>query len=191
MVEKDLFDRGLSFEDYIKKMSDLKDITEEIYSKLVINDDIKKEIRKRIEKYGTMNVLCVTEPFCGDSACNLPIVKKIFEEENVNLRIFIRSLNSYLEEKLYSRGIKKIPVFIFYDSEFKEISIWIERPKKAYELIDKWKSEHPEYEKLKNSKDKRDKNNLNRIYRELVNYMKENYISYLWKETALEILNLI
>lgn len=82
-------------------------------------------------------------------------------------------------------------MFIFYDSNFKEISLWVERPGKANELIEGWKKHHPEYEGLKGSERKEDKDRLKRLYRDLVNYIKVNYISYLWKETVLEILYLI
>ncbi len=189
MINKERFERGfLDYKDYIKSLSSLRPLAEEIYDRIKLDEKLKEVIEDKIKKFGFINILCVAEPYCEDSACNIPVVNKLFENNRASLRIFIRSLNPDIEEKLYERGIKKIPTFIFYDGEFKEISVWIERPKRADELIKKWKEEHPEFERLKKSNKKEDIVKIKELHKEFLNFIKEKYIEFLWKETVKEII---
>jgi len=191
MISKHIFEKGLLYHEYLENMRELREITEDIENSLIIEEEIRKVVYKKVNKRKFINILCIAEPFCGDSACNLPIVKKLFDIENTALRIFIRSLNPDIENILFKRGVKKIPVFVFYDSDFNEIATWIERPQKAHILIEDWKKKNSEFEKLKNSRNINDMLKFKSMYRELVNFMKTNYINSLWKETAKEILSLL
>ena len=47
------------------------------------------------------------------------------------------------------RGIKNIPVFTFFDSEFREIDTWVERSQEAHARMVQWREENPVYEAIR------------------------------------------
>jgi len=189
MINKERFVRGFLYKEYLERLDELREISEGIYKNVVVDDEIRNLVMDRVSKYDKIYIACIAEAHCRDSACNIPVVKRLFEFENVDIRIFMRSLNPDMERELYRRGIKKIPVFVFYNKNFDELFLWIEKPKKADEIIEKWKREHPGFERLKNSDKKDDKLVFKEINRNFLNFLKENYIKFLWRETAIEILS--
>ncbi|PJA96477.1 MAG: thioredoxin family protein [Ignavibacteriales bacterium CG_4_9_14_3_um_filter_34_10] len=87
--------------------------------------------------------MVITEPWCGDSAQNLPFIYEISKlNENIQLKIIYRDKNLDIMD-LYltdgkSRSIPKLVVF----SEFgDELFQWGPRPVELVNQIDKWKSE--------------------------------------------------
>lgn len=54
MIDKRLFNSGLSFEEYIKRMSDLKDMTQEIYEKLTLDSDLERKVKSKLKNIKTL-----------------------------------------------------------------------------------------------------------------------------------------
>lgn len=84
-----------------------------------------------------LNVVVIAEPWSGDVLYNLPPLLVLAELKGWNVRIFLRDDNRELIEDYKKDGIYlSIPVFVFYDDQFKEIDAWIERPAIATKMID-------------------------------------------------------
>lgn len=84
-----------------------------------------------------LKVLVIAEPWSGDVLYNLPVLVALAESFGWQLRIFRRDENLVLMEHYKKEGIYlSIPVFIFYDKDFRELAHWIERPQVATQLID-------------------------------------------------------
>lgn len=89
-------------------------------------------------------VLVMTEPWCGDSLMTLPILARIVEAApSFDLRIVVRSESPELDSAYRARNIANIPVFTFFDADFREVGTWVERPRAAHEQIARWRAEHP------------------------------------------------
>jgi Thioredoxin len=87
-----------------------------------------------------LNVLVLAEDWCGDVIDNLPILGRIATESGrLNLRVFLRDQNLDLIDQYLNRGeFRSIPVFVFFDDQFKEIGRFIERP----ESVTQRRAEH-------------------------------------------------
>ncbi len=77
-----------------------------------------------------LNVLVIAEDWCGDVINNLPILGRLAAESGkLNLRVFLRDQNPDLMDQYLNQGqFRSIPVFAFFDEQFREIGRFIERP---------------------------------------------------------------
>src|SRR5207249_364468 len=73
---------------------------------------------------------------CGDVIANLPVLGRITRESGkLDVRIFLRDQNDDIMQRYLNQGkYKSIPVFVFFDQDFKELGHWIERPASVTEL---------------------------------------------------------
>ena len=84
-----------------------------------------------------VRVVVIAEPWSGDVLYNLPALLALAESQDWQVRIFRRDENLALIEPYKKDGIYlSIPVFIFFDEEFRELAHWIERPQIATKTID-------------------------------------------------------
>jgi len=77
-----------------------------------------------------LRVLVLAEDWCGDVVANLPILGRLAKEvPTLDVRIFYRDQNLDLMERWLNQGkYQSIPVFVFFDENFRELGHWIERP---------------------------------------------------------------
>ncbi len=116
-----------------------------------------------------LKVMVIAEPWSGDTLYNLPVLVQMTAVKGWDVRVFRRDghpelMQQYLKDGLY----KSIPVFVFYDKNFKEIGHWIERPAKATQTI--------EEESLKLRRRLREENRADwrdEAYRELIAMLKQ------------------
>jgi hypothetical protein len=81
--------------------------------------------------------MVIAEDWSGDVLYNLPVLFRMATEAGWNVRIFKRDSHPdlilpYRKDGLYH----SIPVFVFFDENFKEIGNWVERPALATKVID-------------------------------------------------------
>ena len=90
------------------------------------------------DRPGKLNVLVLTEDWCGDALTNFPVLAKMVEGlPNVEMRVFLRDRNPDLMDQYLNRGIfKSIPVFVFFDGDMKEVARFVERPPKITEYVE-------------------------------------------------------
>jgi hypothetical protein len=99
-------------------------------------------------------VSVMTEAWCSDCLMNLPILMRIVEAApGFDLRVFGRAQSPDLDAAYRRRGITTIPVFTFFDAEFREIGTWVERPRAAHDQLARWRAEHPAYDVIRNAPD--------------------------------------
>lgn len=84
-----------------------------------------------------IHVMVIAEPWSGDVMFNLPPLIRFAQAAQWQVRIFLRDsypdlIQPYLKDGLY----QSIPVFVFFDKNFKEMGNWIERPAIATKTID-------------------------------------------------------
>jgi hypothetical protein len=78
----------------------------------------------------TLNVLVLGEDWCGDVINNLPVLAGLAERSGkLNLRVFLRDQNlDIMDQYLKDGQHRSIPVFVFFDEEFRQLGVFIERP---------------------------------------------------------------
>ncbi|HEY7782961.1 MAG TPA: thioredoxin family protein [Ktedonobacterales bacterium] len=77
-----------------------------------------------------LNVLVLAEDWCGDVIDNLPILGQLAAASGkLNPRVFLRDQNPDLMDQFLNQGVhRSIPVFAFFDDQFREVGRFIERP---------------------------------------------------------------
>ena len=77
-----------------------------------------------------LHVLVLAEDWCGDVIDNLPVLGRLAAETGkLDLRIFLRDQNLDLMDQYLKQGqFRSIPVFAFFDEQFRDLGHFIERP---------------------------------------------------------------
>ena len=135
MVTKERFAQGMTFQQYLDQMNTNKDKFLETLAATHVTPQERTAFNDRGEK---LNVLVITEDWCGDALTNFPVLAKMVEgAPNVEMRVFLRDQNPDLMDQYLNRGIfKSIPVFVFFDRDMKEVARFIERPPKITEYME-------------------------------------------------------
>lgn len=111
----------------------------------------------RIEKHGILSsdlinalkglnkkiqILCITEGWCGDSAQILPYVALMCKENEsmIDFEIILRDTNPEWIDKYLTNGGRSIPIFVVFDEQGLELFHWGPRPNALMTEMKVWKS---------------------------------------------------
>jgi hypothetical protein len=84
--------------------------------------------------------MVLTEPWCGDSAQNLPYICKIAGcNPRIDLRILLRDQNLDIMDRYLTHGTRSIPKLVAFDESGMERFQWGPRPQAAVEVFRSWK----------------------------------------------------
>ena len=135
MVTKQRFAQGMTFQQYLEQMTTNKDKFLETMAATHVTPQDRAVFSDRGEK---LNVLVLTEDWCGDALTNFPVLARMVEgAPNVEMRVFLRDQNPDLMDQYLNRGLfRSIPVFVFFDADMKEVARFVERPPKITEYMD-------------------------------------------------------
>jgi len=135
MATKQRFAQGMTFQEYLDQMTTNKDKFMEALAAVRVAPEERATFAGRREK---LNVLVITEDWCGDALTNFPVLARMVEgAPNVEMRVFLRDRNPDLMDQYLNRGIfRSIPVFVFFDEEMQEVARFIERPPRITEFME-------------------------------------------------------
>ena len=135
MVTKQRFAQGMTFTQYIDQMTTNKDKFLEAMAAVHVRPQDRAVLASRGEK---LNVLVLTEDWCGDALTNFPVLARMVEGvPHVEMRVFLRDQSPDLMDQYLNRGLyRSIPVFVFFDEEMKEVARFVERPPKITEYME-------------------------------------------------------
>jgi hypothetical protein len=135
MVDQDFFLRGETITEFVQSM---RPETKGKFEQLLAEVSLSEEQKTRLARlpHG-IHVLVIAEDWSGDVLYNLPVLVRMAQEADWDVRVFRRDkypdlILPYRKEGIY----RSIPVFVFYDSDFNEIGHWIERPALATKMIE-------------------------------------------------------
>ncbi|WP_085991492.1 thioredoxin family protein [Oceanobacillus senegalensis] len=128
------FDKAISAETYIKSMKTNKEGLQYIYNQFVLPDD---EVFFEKVKAKNLRAIVLTEDWCGDAMLNVPILLKLSEKANIEVRMLLRDQNLELMDQYLTNGkSRSIPIFIFIDENGNEIAKWGPRAKEVQQFVD-------------------------------------------------------
>lgn len=135
-VTRERFEQGMTYDEYKAQMTRNRERLEENERTVELSTD---DIEFFASLPEPLNVLVITEDWCGDAIANVPILGRIAAESGkFNLRIFLRDQNPDLMDQYLNQGVhRSIPVFAFFDRQFRPIGHWIERPAVITEMQEK------------------------------------------------------
>jgi hypothetical protein len=134
MMDKDFFYSGETVEEFLGSLTELADKYHQQITEAQHSDDLLSSLKKLP---GDIRVMVIAEPWSGDVLYYFPVLVSLAEKTGWEVRIFRRDtypdlIIPYRKDGLYH----SIPVFVFYDADFKELVHWVERPKEATRVID-------------------------------------------------------
>lgn len=157
-VSAERFAQGMTVEQYKAQMTQNRDRFEENEAKASIRPEDREFFAAMPQP---LNVLVITEDWCGDALANVPVLAKLADATGkLNLRLFLRDKNldladSYLKEGKY----RSVPVFVFFDAQMNELGHFIERPARATAEMaadsQRLAEQHPELPDLREPLDQR------------------------------------
>ncbi len=99
------------------------------YNRVEIDGDVLKGIPP-------LKILVITEPWCGDSMAILPVIQKLFENHNSEIRVLLRDQNPELMDRFYKNGPRVIPLLFILDANGNYITKYGPRPEKAQAIFE-------------------------------------------------------
>lgn len=147
-VTKERFATGLTYDAYKAAMTRNRERVEANESRVTIDPETLRVFRTLPRP---LKVVVLAEDWCGDVIANLPVLGRLaVAVDTLDVRVFYRDQNLDLMERWLNQGkYQSIPVFAFFDEDFRELGHWIERPSSVTELRAKKRREifaaHPEF----------------------------------------------
>jgi selT/selW/selH-like putative selenoprotein len=131
-ISRERFEQGLSYSDYKAQMK----VNQERFLASESSAELDAADVAFFAGLPQLNVVVITEDWCGDAIANVPLLGRLAEASpNLNLRVFLRDQNLDIMDQYLKEGkYRSIPVFVFFDEDFRELGHWIETPKAIGEL---------------------------------------------------------
>jgi hypothetical protein len=139
------FQKGLTKDEYISSMTRNKEEMTSIYERFELTEDDKKKLEALQSK--KLRAIVLTEDWCGDAMLNNPVLLKVAEAANIEVRFVLRDQNLELMDQYLTNGTSRaIPIFIFIDQEGNEVGVWGPRAPEMQALVEKGRAELPDKE---------------------------------------------
>lgn len=120
-TEKQFFDEAISLEQYMDKMEKLKEHSFRIYEQFEVPQDDEFISLLKEKK---PNVLVITEDWCGDAMMNNPVLRKIAEAADLDVRAVYRDTDPELIDRHLTNGGRSIPVYLILDENGEVEAKW-------------------------------------------------------------------
>ncbi|MYL33632.1 thioredoxin family protein [Pontibacillus yanchengensis] len=135
------FDKGMTPQEYVSSMTKNQDNLMHVYNHFTLPED-----QRFFDKVKEQNlrVVVLTEDWCGDAMLNIPILLKISEQTNMDVRLLNRDENLELMDQYLTNGSSRaIPIFIFINEKGEEVAVWGPRAPELQQLVDNGRENLP------------------------------------------------
>lgn len=190
-MDQNRFERGYKAESYVNNLRNYRSLVKRLMDEAEADSSHAEALKETASSFDQpVRATMMTEDWCGDSACNTPILSDFFSKAGVPFRAFRGSEETELKEMYESEGDDHIPVVSLWDGNGNELCRWIEAPEAVQEKKDGWKAERPRFMELykKQKEDKEAAKQFAALYREFLETMAGWYEADMWSETTREIL---
>lgn len=117
-VDKETFSKGKPFTEYTDSPEFL-----EAYHQVSLSPE-DQEFFSSFK----LKVLCISEEWCKDCGREVPLIAYISDTAQWEMRVFKRDENPDLMDEYTTLGLRRIPVFVFFNTDFGEVGRFIEKP---------------------------------------------------------------
>ncbi|WP_271854270.1 thioredoxin family protein [Planococcus maritimus] len=143
MTEREYFEHAITLEKYMAQMESNQEKTYTIYEKFKLPDDTEFIDNLKQQR---VNILAITEDWCGDAMMVNPILRKLAEAGDLEVRCVYRDDNPELMDRYLTNGGKSIPKYIFLSESGEVMGSWGPRSPKVQQMVDEKKTKLPEKE---------------------------------------------
>jgi hypothetical protein len=126
-VDRARWEKGITYEAFKTAMTRNQERFAQNEGRVALDPETVRTFKSLPQR---LRVLVLAEDWCGDVVANLPILGRLAKEiPTLDVRVFYRDQNLDLMERWLNQGkYQSIPVFVFFDQDFRELGHWIERP---------------------------------------------------------------
>lgn len=137
-ISEQRFRQGQTYGEWKASMTRNRDQAEAQERRVRLTPEQLAPFRRR-----PLHVLAIGADWCPDVYGNLPVLARIAAEApEIELRVFDRDTNLDLIDQYLKEGkFRSIPVFAFFDKDWREVGVFIERPASVTELRAKKRAE--------------------------------------------------
>ena len=141
-TEQQYFDEGKRIADYMEEMSQLKEQSFAIYEKFEVPaDGFTDKLRA-----ANLHILTITEDWCGDAMLNNPIIRKVAEAADTEVRTFLRDADTDLIDRYLTNGGRAIPMYILLNDAGEVVGKWGPRAPELQQLVMEMRAALPDKE---------------------------------------------
>lgn len=141
MTLEQWFEKAMVPDDYIEGMTTNKESLLHIYDNFSPPEDAAFFQELQAKK---IRAIVLTEDWCGDAMLNVPILLRIAEKANMEVRMLLRDENLELMDQYLTNGkARSIPIFVFIDENGKEVGKWGPRAETVQQFVDESRSTLP------------------------------------------------
>lgn len=124
--------QGISWKQWMEQIDRNEEKFQFNYDDHKLDEADVEAIKGVVEKVGGITCLALGEAWCPDVVRGLPVMAKLAEAANIDLKVFFRDQNiDIMNEFLYKGEFQSIPTFVFYDKNGNKLGVWHERAQKA------------------------------------------------------------
>ena len=188
------FEDGKKAAEYLAELKNYRSLVRGLVDVAEADPDRVSALKTASATYSQpIRATAMTEDWCGDSACNLPVLSELFAAADIDFVVFHGSEYPELEKYYHDMDVDHIPVISLWDGDGKEIGRFVEQPKAITPLKNAWKSERPEFMELyaKRETDSDAARKFATMYRQLLEEMAGWYKGGKWKETTREVVEIL
>ena len=185
------FDRGLSYDSYVGQLRNYRSFVKKLMEHSIADSSRVEELRRLASRAaGPLRATAQSEDWCGDWACNGPVLNDAFNRAGIEFRVFRGSEHPEIKAYYEDDGDGHIPAVSIWDAGGKELARWIEAPASVSTMKDEWKAERPRFMELYRSKEgnAEAEKEFARMYRDFMDTMADWYAGGKWNDTLDEII---
>lgn len=139
-TEQQYFEEAISLNEYMEKMESHKDNSFQIYDQFHVPQD---DEFIALLKDKSPHILGITEDWCGDAMLNNPILRRVAEAANIDVRVVYRDQTLDLIDRYLTNNGRSIPVYLLLNQEGEVLSKWGPRAPKLQEYVMELRKELP------------------------------------------------
>lgn len=135
---KAYFEKALPYDEYVTLLEENLPLHQQHYRKFEISEEEAKEIKR----FKPLNIIVLTEPWCGDSLAIFPVVRKIAETNGRwTVKVLRRDENPELMAQFLTRGSRSVPIFLFLSEDYSLVFRWGPRPRTAMAIFEEYREQ--------------------------------------------------
>jgi hypothetical protein len=125
-------EKAICYDDYVEKLGDNCALHQLHYKKFAM----PAEVEQTLKQMKPLKVLVLTEPWCGDSLAIFPVVRKIAEINDWEIKVLLRDENLDLMERFLTRNARAVPIFLFLAPDCTLLFKFGPRPTAAQDIFE-------------------------------------------------------
>ncbi|RSD28472.1 thioredoxin family protein [Mesobacillus subterraneus] len=131
-TEQQYFEEGKSIQTYMDEMSTLKEESFAVYEQFHLPAD---GLAEKVKPY-QLHFLTITEDWCGDAMMINPVIRKLAEAADIEMRVALRDADTELIDRHLTNGGRAIPMILIFNNKGDLLGKWGPRAPKAQQIVD-------------------------------------------------------